>query len=535
LLKYANIYRLQELDHFMETKNSGFTSTQKWTLLSTILASSLVFIDSTALNVALPALQKDLAISGTELLWVINGYALFLSALLLVGGSLGDLYGRNRVFLIGLAIFSISSLLCGVSQNPLQLIIARAFQGVGGALLTPGSLSILSSQFSSENRGKAIGLWSTFSALTAIFGPVLGGWLAGMGLWRVIFFINVPLSIIVFVSMIAKVPETKNPQAEKLDFWGALLVTLGLGGITYGFIESPNHGFGSLKIITSLLLGSASLIGFVLVQRYSKHPMMPLGLFKSSTFSGGNLLTLFVYAALGGAMFFLPLNLIQIQGYSELYAGLAMLPIIFCIAGISMLIGRYVDRYGVRIPLIIGPIITSLGFFLFSLNGITDGPEAYWQTYFISFLLIGIGMGITVAPLTTAVMGAASEDNAGIASGINNTVARAAAVLAIAVLGPVALISFNKSVDREIQGMMLTERIKNEIMLESSNFAAAEVPVGLSSINKIIIKQVYKDSFITAFNKVVYIAAILTFLGGLMALIFIRPEKLSIEEHQPEQ
>ena len=212
----------------METKNSGFTSTQKWTLLSTILASSLVFIDSTALNVALPALQKDLAISGTELLWVINGYALFLSALLLVGGSLGDLYGRNRVFLIGLAIFSVSSFLCGVSQNPLQLIIARAFQGVGGALLTPGSLSILSSQFSSENRGKAIGLWSAFSALTAVFGPILGGWLAGMGLWRVIFFINVPLSIIVFLSMIAKVPETKNPQAEKLDFWGALLVTLGL-------------------------------------------------------------------------------------------------------------------------------------------------------------------------------------------------------------------------------------------------------------------------------------------------------------------
>ena len=207
---------------------------------------------------------------------------------------------------------------------------------------------------------------------------------------------------------------------------------------------------------------------------------MPLALFKSPTFSGGNLLTLFVYAALGGAMFFLPLNLIQIQGYSELYAGLAMLPIIFSIAGISMLMGRYVDRYGVRIPLIIGPIITSLGYFLFSLNGITDGPEAYWQTYFISFLLIGIGMGITVAPLTTAVMGAVSEDNAGIASGINNTVARAAAVLAIAILGPVALISFNKSIDREIQDMMLTENIKIEIMIESSNFAAAEVPAGLS-------------------------------------------------------
>jgi EmrB/QacA subfamily drug resistance transporter len=513
----------------MTAMNSSFTSIQKWTLLSTILASSLVFIDSTALNVALPALQKDLGITGTELLWVINGYALFLSALLLVGGSLGDLYGRNRVFLIGLAIFSVSSFLCGISQSSLQLIIARAIQGIGGALLTPGSLSILSSQFGSGSRGKAIGIWSTFSALTAIFGPILGGWLAGIGLWRVIFFINVPLSIIVFISMIAKVPETKNPKAEKLDIWGALLVTLGLGGITYGFIESANHGFDNILIMTSLLIGGASLIGFILVQRYSKHPMMPLDLFKSSTFSGGNLLTLFVYAALGGAMFFLPLNLIQIQGYSELNAGLSMLPIIFSIAGISTLMGRYVDRYGVRLPLIIGPIITSVGFYLFSLNGITSGPASYWQTFFISFLLIGVGMGITVAPLTTAVMGAASEDNAGIASGINNTVARAAGVLAIALLGAVALFSFNKSIERQISDMNLTDSMKNEIILESSNLAAAEAPAGLTEDNKVIIEQVYKDSFIAAFNKVVYIAAILTFLGGLMALIFIRPKKMPKE------
>lgn len=518
----------------MTAMNSSFTSIQKWTLLSTILASSLVFIDSTALNVALPALQKDLGITGTELLWVINGYALFLSALLLVGGSLGDLYGRNKIFLIGLAIFSISSLFCGISQTPLQLIIARSFQGVGGALLTPGSLSILSSQFDSKNRGKAIGIWSTFSALTAIFGPILGGWLAGMGLWRVIFFINIPLSIIVFVSMITKVPESKNPQAEKLDFWGALLVTLGLGGITYGFIESPNHGFGDIQIMTSLLIGAASLVGFILVQRYSKHPMMPLQLFKSSTFSGGNLLTLFVYAALGGAMFFLPLNLIQIQGYSELNAGLAMLPIIFSIAGISTQMGKYVDRHGVRLPLIIGPVITSVGFFLFSVNCVTAGPEDYWQTFFISFLLIGVGMGITVAPLTTAVMGAVSEDNAGIASGINNTVARAAGVLAIALLGSLALFSFNKSIEQKISGMDLTESVKNEIILESSKLAGAEVPESLSAENKVIIKQVYKDSFIEAFNKVIYIAAIMTFLGGMMALIFIRPEKVDGEKYQAD-
>jgi EmrB/QacA subfamily drug resistance transporter len=506
----------------MTAKKVGFTSIQKWTLLCTILASSLVFIDSTALNVALPALQKDLAITGTELLWVINGYSLFLSALLLVGGSLGDLYGRNKVFLIGLSIFSISSLICGFSQTPLQLIIARMFQGVGGALLTPGSLSILSAQFDSNSRGRAIGLWSTFSALTGVLGPVLGGWLASIGLWRVIFFLNVPLAIIVFVSMLSKVPESKNIAAEKLDLWGVLLVTLGLAGITYGFIESPKFGFGEVRIMSSLIIGGIALIGFVLVQQKSKHPMMPLNLFKSSTFSGGNLLTLFVYGALGGAMFFLPLNLIQIQGYSEIQAGLAMLPIIISIASISPVMGKFVDRKGVRTPLIIGPMITSAGFFLFSTNGITSGPAVYFETFFPSFLLLGIGMGITVAPLTTAVMGAVSEDNSGIASGINNTVARAAGVLAIALLGAMAMFTFQKSVEKEVNRLEVSIELRNKIMLETPKLAAAEPPDDLSNNNKIAVGKLLKDSFIGAFNKVVFVASIMTFLGGVMAFIYIK-------------
>jgi EmrB/QacA subfamily drug resistance transporter len=501
---------------------SDFTSIQKWTLLATILASSLVFIDSTALNVALPVLQKDLGISGTELLWVFNGYALFLSALLLVGGSLGDLYGRNKVFLTGLGIFSISSLVCGFSQSPLQLIIARAFQGIGGALLTPGSLSILSSQFGPKSRGRAIGLWSMFSALTAIFGPVLGGWLAGLGLWRVIFFLNVPLSILVFIIMIAKVPESRNSDAKKLDFLGAVLVTVGLSGITYGFIESSKHGFGNPTIITSLLVGVFALIAFIFVQRYSKHPMMPLSLFKSSTFSGGNLLTLFVYAALGGAMFFLPLNLIQIQGYSELAAGLALLPVIILIAGISPIIGKYADRTGVRLPLIIGPIITGAGFFLFSRYGITPAPIAYWKSFFLSFLLLGFGMGITVAPLTTAVMGAISEKNTGIASGVNNTVARAAGVLAVALMGALVLFSFKNSIEKELTLMDFPDSIKNEIRIESSKLAAASVPDRLHSEDKQTVEKIFKNSFIDAFNKVVYVASILCLLGGLMAFIFIK-------------
>jgi EmrB/QacA subfamily drug resistance transporter len=509
----------------MSSKKSGFTSVQKWTLLATILASSMVFIDSTALNVALPALQEDLGITGTELLWIINGYALFLSALLLVGGSLGDLYGRNKVFLIGLGIFSLSSLMCGISQSPLQLILARAFQGIGGALLTPGSLSILSSQFGVENRGRAIGLWSTFSALTAVLGPVLGGWLAGLGLWRIIFFMNVPLSGVVFITMLTRIPESKNPEAQKLDVWGAILVTAGLAGITYGFIESPKQGFGNINIVSSLFIGGISLIGFMLVQQRSNHPMMPLKLFKSRTFSGANLLTLFVYAALGGSMFFLPINLIQKQGYSELQAGLAMLPMIVLIAGISTFIGKYSDKMGARIPLIIGPIITSAGFFLFSTYGITNGPGAYWTSFFISFLLLGTGMGITVAPLTTAVMGAVSEDYAGIASGINNTLARSAGVLAVALLGAMVLYTYTKSIEQNLEGMDISRNIKNEIVIESSNFAAADVPDGLSVEKTNLVKNLLNDSFVSSFNRVVYVASILTLVGGLMSIIFIRSKR----------
>ena len=514
----------------MTTKNTGFTSVQRWTLLSTILASSLVFIDSTALNVALPALQSDLGITGTELLWVINGYALFLSALLLVGGSLGDLYGRNKVFLIGLGIFSVASLMCGISQSPLQLIAARAVQGIGGALLTPGSLSILSSQFGSESRGKAIGLWSTFSALTGVFGPVLGGWLAGMGLWRVIFFLNVPLSIVVFISMIAKVPESKNPNAGKLDLWGAIFVTLGLAGLTYGFIESPNYGFSHPLILSSLSAGVTALIAFLIVQRKSVHPMMPLHLFKSSTFSGANLLTLFVYGALGGALFFLPLNLIQIQGYSEVSAGLAMLPLIVCIASISPLMGKFVDSRGCRIPLTIGPMIGGAGFFMFATIGITAGVEEYWSSFFISFVLLGVGMGITVAPLTTAVMGAASEDNSGIASGINNTVARAAGVLAVALMGALVLFSFRAYIDNGMESLSLSEAAKNEIVIESSKLAAARAPAILTGENVHTIDQLFKDGFINAFNKAVYLASFLMFLGGAVAFFSIK-NKEGIVDH----
>ncbi|KXX69531.1 MFS transporter [Flammeovirga sp. SJP92] len=501
---------------------STYSTTQKWTLLTTIMASSLVFIDGSALNVALPALQKDMDLTGTQLLWVINGYALFLSALLMVGGALGDLYGRNRIFLMGLVLFSISSLVCGMAQNAHQLLVARAFQGVGGALLTPGSLSILSAHFDNENRGKAIGLWSTFSALMGIIGPILGGWLAGMGYWRVIFFLNIPLSIFVFFGIWAKVPESRNEEAKKLDWVGALLVTFGLAGITFGFTESSDLGFQHSLIFGSTGIGFITLIAFSWSQKKIKYPMMPLSLFQSQTFAGTNLMTLFLYTAMSGALFFVPLNLIQIQGYSEINTGLSMLPIIICIASISPLMGKYVDKKGYRLPLIVGPLIVSMGYFMFTLIGISAGPSSYWSTFFIPFIFIGIGMGITVAPLTTAVMGSVNTLNIGIASGINNTVARAASVLAIALLGAFALFSFKNHVTEKVTALQIEQSSQYLLIEEAENFTAATPPDSLDQTIIIQTNLIYKEAFITAFNGVVLIAMSLALLSGLISFFMIR-------------
>ncbi|NME68100.1 MFS transporter [Flammeovirga aprica] len=499
-----------------------YSNTQKWTLLTTIMASSLVFIDGSALNVALPALQKEMELTGTQLLWVINGYALFLSALLMVGGALGDLYGRNRIFLIGLVLFSLSSLVCGLSQNAHQLLVARGFQGVGGALLTPGSLSILSAHFDNENRGKAIGLWSTFSALMGIIGPILGGWLAGMGYWRVIFFLNIPLSIFVFFGVFTKVPESKNEEAQQLDGLGALLVTLGLAGVTYGFTESSDLGFHHPLIFGSVSFGIITLFAFAYSQKTVKYPMMPLSLFQSKTFTGANLMTLFLYTAMSGAMFFVPLNLIQIQGYSEVNTGLSMLPIIICIASISPLMGKYIDKNGYQLPLIVGPMIVAVGYFTFTLIGITDGPSTYWTTFLIPFLLIGIGMGIAVAPLTTAVMGSVNEANIGIASGINNTVARVASVLAIALLGAFALFSFKGEVKEKVMALNIENNVQELLIEEADNFTAATPPSNLSTE---IIEEtafIYKNAFVVAFDGVVMIAMILAILSGVVSFLMIK-------------
>jgi EmrB/QacA subfamily drug resistance transporter len=482
----------------------------------------MAFIDSSALDVISPTLQSELHMTATELLWVINAYTLMLSALILIGGSLGDHYGRKRVFMLGIGIFTAASVICGLTSSVPLLIGARAVQGIGGALMVPGSLAILSASFPPDRRGKAIGTWSTFSTLTVLLGPALGGWLASIGLWRGVFFINVPLAAIALIVLARKVPESRDETISKqLDYVGAMLVTLGLAGITYGFTEAPSYGFGAKRILFALIGGLVALGAFLIVETRSSHPMVPLRLFKSRTFSGTNALTLFLYAGLGAAPFFLLINLQKVQGYPQQTAGFVLLPFGILLTVMSRWAGGLIDRMGARLPLTIGPAIAGIGFFMMALPGMTNGPNDYWTSYFPAVIVLGIGMGITVAPLTTAVMGAAPIESTGTASGINNAVARTARVLAIAILGAVALGYFNGALETRASALNLPAPAQTQLRVEASKLANAVPPPDLDAATTANVQMAIRWSFIETFRLIALISAGMAWLSALLAWLMI--------------
>lgn len=499
---------------------------EKWILIPAILASGMAFIDTTALTVALPTVQNALSATGTQLLWVSNAYALFLSALILVGGSLGDLFGRRRIFAIGIVWFAAASVLCGIAPDADFLIAARALKGVGGALMVPGSLALISALFPSDRRGRAIGTWSMFSTLTTLFGPLLGGWLAEQGLWRVIFLINIPLAIIALAVLLAKVPENRSSTSgRRLDWVGALLATLSLAAITYGFTEASRLGWGDSLVAISVATGLVLLVVFVLYERRAAHPMVDLRLFRSRTFSGTNLLTLFLYAALNLFIFFTPINLVQIQGYPQTVAGLTNLPFSILLILLSRTAGVWVDRIGARPLLIAGPAITGVGFAMMALPGLTGGTTDYWLTYFPAVIVLGIGMGITVAPLTTAVMGSAPQQSAGTASGINNAISRASGVLAIAVLGSAALSIFAASVTARAEALPLNAEQQAALTTATAQFADTQPPEGLSSEVNAQVTTAIQWSFVETFRLIMLICAVLAWISAAMTAIFVEPPR----------
>ncbi|HZF12653.1 MAG TPA: MFS transporter [Thermoanaerobaculia bacterium] len=497
-----------------------------WVLAATILGSSMAFIDGTAVNVALPALQRDLgaAVSGVQ--WVVEAYALFLAGLLLVGGALGDRFGRRRIFLLGIGGFAAASAWCGLAPSLAQLVAARSVQGVAAALLVPGSLALLSASFPPDRRGRAIGTWSGATAITAAVGPLLGGWLVDHASWRWVFFLNLPLAVAVLVLGWTRVPESRDSEAaQTLDGWGALLATAGLGALTFGLVEWPRLGPRDPRVAGTLAGGVLALAGFVWVEARRAAPMMPLSLFRSKTFAGANLLTLFLYAALGGSLFFLPFDLISVQGYSATAAGAALLPFILLMSILSRWAGGLVDRYGSRLPLVIGPAVAALGFALFARAGVGG---SYWTTFFPAVLVLGVGMTIAVAPLTTTVMGAVEVRHAGVASGINNAVSRVAGLLAVAVFGIVLVAVFNAGRERRLDDLRhlgLPTAARAELDRSANRLAAAPIPASLPAEQKAAVRRALDDAFVDGFRRTMLLSAGLALLAALAAAGLIEGQR----------
>ncbi|HEX6542787.1 MAG TPA: MFS transporter [Ktedonobacterales bacterium] len=500
-------------------------SIERWTLVSTILASSMAFIDGSALNVVLSNLQRDLNASGAQLLWIVNAYLLMLAALILTGGALGDRFGRNRIFGLGIVIFAAGSFACGISPTIEIMLGARVIQGIGGGLMVPGSLSIITANFRQpRRRGRAIGLWSAFSTLTTVVGPAIGGVFASLGVWRLVFYINVPLAVVALFALF-RVPETRDETATgRFDLVGTLFAVLALFGITYGAIGLGNRsgasGVNPLDVV-ALVGGLVALALFIVVEKREAHPMLPLSIFRSRTFAGTNAMCIFLYGALYSTLFFLPLNLIQVQGYSPALAGLVSLPFSILLAALSPVMGGMTIRFGARLLLTVGPGIVALGFIVLAIPGITAGPISYWWTYFPAIVLMGLGMGITVAPLTTTVMSSAPSQHAGVASGVNNAVTRSAQVLALAILGAVAIFSFTNTLQARSASLPLTEQQRATLVSNADKLGETPPPPGLDAKTTAQVKTTVQESFVSMFRLLALISAVMVFVSAAIAWLLV--------------
>ncbi len=459
-----------------------------WVLAATILGSSMAFIDGSVVNVALPAIQSELNVSVQGAQWVVNGYMLMLGALILVGGSAGDRFGRRRVFASGIAVFTAASIGCGLAPNATVLIAARVVQGVGGALLVPVSLAIISAAFPAPERGKAIGTWAGFSAVATALGPVLGGWLVDTVSWRAIFFVNVPIAVIALGIAFRHVPESRNPSEHSpLDWPGGFLAALGLGALAYGLTAASERDWTHPSVSGALIASAILMIAFVRREARAASPMLPFGLFRSVTFSGANIVTLLLYFALSGAFFFLPFDLIEIQGYSATLAGAAFLPFTLIMGGLSTWSGGLTDRYGARLLLTAGPLVAAAGLALFAV------------------------------PSTTTVMSSVEDRHAGTASGINNAVSRIAGMLAVALLGTLAVGAFGSALETRLTGLPVTPEVRRALKAEVAKLAEAQVPSEIRGEQRLVLKQALNESFVQSFRLVMLISAAVALLAALCA------------------
>jgi EmrB/QacA subfamily drug resistance transporter len=506
--------------------DAAHTPHPRWALVVAILGSGMAFLDQTVVNVALPVMQRSLGATVGQVQWIVEAYALLLSALVLVGGALGDRFGRRKVFLAGIGLFALASAGCGAAPGIEALIAARAVQGVGGALLVPGSLALISAAYPEKTRGAAIGTWSAWSAITSAVGPVAGGWIVAHASWRWLFFLNLPLAALVLVIGARAVAETRDPEAPpRLDLAGAALATLGLGLIVYALVDAGQAGrLASARALAPLALGLLTLVAFVVVEGRRAAPMVPLGLFRSRTFAGANLLTLLLYAALGAMLFFVPFNLIQVQGYTPAAAGAALLPVVALISGMSRWSGALASKLGARPLLIGGPLIVAVGFTLLALAG-TGG--SYWRTFFPGIVVLGVGMGFTVAPLTTAVMGALEPRHAGVASGINNAVARTAGLLAVAALGLLLLQRFGRTLDQQLAALALPPDAAAIVARQRVRMLDADLSA-LPAALRPPVRAAFASAYVAGFRALMIANAVLAALAGLAALALKTTSKQTV-------
>lgn len=486
-------------------------SARQWTLTATIIGSSLTFIDGTAVNVALPALQRDLGATLTDIQWIIEAYALFLGSLLLVGGSLGDQLGRKRTFLAGVVLFTLASIACGLSVSTRALIAARAVQGVGAAFLVPGSLAILTATFDGPDRGRAIGLWSGFSAITTAAGPVAGGWLIDHLSWRAVFLLNVPLAAIVVGLSVRFVSESRDTsQTGRLDWPGAVLAVAGLAGVVFALLEWPSGAHRPLAY-ASFAVGIVALIVLVIVEQRVRAPMLPLAVFRSRAFSIANMLTLLLYGALAIVLWLVPLNLIQVQHYEATEAGAALLPFPILMFLLSRWSGGLTARVPSRVPLTVGPFVVCVGAVLCGRPGIGG---SYWTTFFPAVTVLGLGMAILVAPLTTTAMSAVETEHAGVASGVNNAVARVAGLIAIAACGILLMHAFEPRAGRALDQLDLSSTTRAAVDRELPKMAGADVDVVVPAQQRVAVRRAIDDSFVAAFKAAMIAAALIALAAG---------------------
>jgi len=486
-------------------------------LFATILASGMAFLDSSVVGIAIPTIQTKLNATLTGIQWVVNGYTLMLSALILISGALGDRFGRKKIFIYGIGVFTVASFLCSISQSITQLAIFRAIQGVGGAMMVPGSLSIINIAFKENVRGRVIGLWSGFSGGVAALGPFAGGWLVQYFGWPSIFYINIPLGLIALFLTIKYVPESRNHESTKIDIIGAVSIFISLLAVSYGLISAADLGLNNPLIITSLFIGILAFIFFIYLETKVKEPLVPFRIFKSSLITGANLATLFIYFALSGAIFFLVLNFQQVQHYSPIIAGLAMIPAILIITFLSGTGGTITDKLGPRIPMIVGPIIVSLGMGLLAVPGKNAN---YFTQYLPGLVLFGLGMSIVIAPLTKSALAVESKYS-GAASGVNNAVARVAGLLAVALLGVIVISLFKQKLQDKMTVSNLTNFEQQQIINQQNKLGAIEIPARFGNQSKAIAKQVVEDSLIYSFRWAMGINAILAFLGAVVSFLLI--------------